>query len=50
LTQDIVEKMMQNGGSFLGRTWETTMISGILYGAVFYFITWYMMEKKLNLD
>lgn len=50
LAQELVEKMMQNGGSFLGRTWETTMISGIFYGVIFYVLTWYMMEKKLNLD
>ncbi len=31
-------------------SWETSLIAGIIYCAVFYFITWYLMEKKLNLD
>ncbi len=31
-------------------SWETSLIAGIVYCAVFYFITWYLMEKKLNLD
>lgn len=31
-------------------SWETELISGLIYCAVFYFITWYMMDKKLNLD
>lgn len=30
--------------------WETSLIAGIVYCVVFYFITWYLMEKKLNLD
>lgn len=36
--------------SYFDNSWEETLISGILYSVVFYLITWYMMEKKLNLD
>ncbi|MCM1385711.1 MAG: hypothetical protein NC231_00170 [Bacillus sp. (in: Bacteria)] len=31
-------------------SWETELISGLIYCALFYFLTWYMMDKKLNLD
>lgn len=30
--------------------WEISLMSGILYSVAFYLITWYFMEKKLNLD
>ena len=50
LTADLVEQMIKEGGSLYGRTWETTLIGDLVLSAIFYFITWYMMEKKLNLD
>ncbi|MCM1251531.1 MAG: hypothetical protein NC321_01820 [Clostridium sp.] len=31
-------------------SWETQLISGLIYCALFYFLTWYMMDRKLNLD
>lgn len=31
-------------------SWAFSLISGLIYCAVFYFLTWYVMEKKLNLD
>lgn len=34
----------------VGTGWETSLISGLIYCALFYFLTWYMMDKKLNLD
>ena len=34
----------------VGTGWEYTLISGLIYCALFYFLTWYMMDKKLNLD
>ncbi len=36
--------------AFWGSSWEFTLLSSLLYCAVFYFLTWYMMERKLNLD
>ena len=36
--------------SLLGRNWEFSLISGLIYCVVFYFLTWYVMDKKLNLD
>lgn len=36
--------------SFFGTTWEFTLISSLIYCAVFYFLTWHVMEKRLNLD
>ncbi len=30
--------------------WETTLIGGIISCVVFYVLTWYMMNQKLNLD
>lgn len=30
--------------------WEYSLISSLIYCALFYFLTWYMMDKKLNLD
>lgn len=30
--------------------WEYSLITGLIYVVVFYLITWYVMEKKLNLD
>lgn len=30
--------------------WEFNLISGLIYSAVFYILTWFVMEKKLNLD
>ena len=34
----------------VGTGWEITLISNLIYCALFYFLTWYMMDKKLNLD
>ncbi|MCM1039879.1 MAG: hypothetical protein NC314_11225 [Roseburia sp.] len=31
-------------------SWEFNLISSLLYCVLFYFLTWYVMEKKLNLD
>lgn len=36
--------------SYFNNSWEGTLISSILYSVVFYFLTWYVMEKKLNLE
>ena len=36
--------------SFFGTSWEFTLISSLIYCVIFYFLTWYMMDKKLNLD
>ena len=33
-----------------GTSWETALISGLIYSVVFYFLTWYIMDKKLNLE
>ena len=33
-----------------GTSWEFTLISSLIYCVIFYFLTWYMMDKKLNLD
>lgn len=30
--------------------WESMLLSGIIYSVVFYLITWYVMDKKLNLE
>lgn len=30
--------------------WESMLVSGIIYSVVFYLITWYVMDKKLNLE
>lgn len=37
-------------GYYYGRPWEVTLIAGLVYTVVFYAVTWYTMEKKLNLD
>lgn len=50
LTADLVEQMIRDGSSLFGRTWETSLIGNLIQSAIFYFITWYMMDKKLNLD
>lgn len=34
----------------LGMSWEFTLISSLIYCVVFYILTWYVMEKKLNLE
>lgn len=36
--------------SLFGTSWEFTLISSLIYCVIFYFLTWYMMDKKLNLD
>lgn len=35
---------------YYGRSWEYTLISGLIYCVVFYLVTWHVMDKKLNLD
>lgn len=30
--------------------WESMLISGIIYSVIFYLITWYVMDRKLNLE
>ena len=39
-----------NSASIFSTSWEITLISNLIYCALFYFLTWYMMDKKLNLD
>ena len=29
---------------------EVTLLAGLVYTVVFYAVTWYTMEKQLNLD
>ena len=36
--------------SMIGSGWEFTLISSLIYCVIFYFLTWYVMDKKLNLD
>lgn len=31
-------------------SWEFNLISSLIYSVIFYILTWYVMEKKLNLD
>ncbi|MCI8357316.1 MAG: hypothetical protein HFI51_04090 [Lachnospiraceae bacterium] len=31
-------------------SWIYTLLSSLIYCAAFYFLTWYMMDRKLNLD
>lgn len=38
------------GNWYYGTTWEYTLLTGLIYSVVFYILTWYVMEKKLNLD
>ena len=33
-----------------GDSWEFSLISGLIYCVVFYLLTWYVMDKQLNLD
>lgn len=35
---------------FTRNNWAFSLISGLIYCVVFYFLTWYVMDKKLNLD
>lgn len=35
---------------YYGQTWEVTLLTGLVYTVVFYMVTWYTMEKQLNLD
>ena len=46
----IYEAVGYNSVSIFGTGWEITLISNIIYCVLFYFLTWYMMDKKLNLD
>ena len=36
--------------SFFGSSWEFTLLSSLIYCVVFYFLTWYVMDRKLTLD
>lgn len=36
--------------SYFGSGWETTLLSGIAGCVAFYLLTWYVMDRKLNLD
>ncbi len=36
--------------SYMGGSWETTLLAGIVSCVVFYLLTWYVMSRKLNLD
>ncbi len=38
------------GDGALGMMWEFNLITGLVYMVVFYALTWYVMEKRLNLD
>ena len=33
-----------------GKSWEYVLITSLIYAVGFYLVTWYIMEKKLNLD
>ena len=46
----IYEAVGYNSVSLFSTDWEITLISSLIYCALFYFLTWYMMDKKLNLD
>ncbi len=35
---------------YAGSSWEFTLLSSLIYSVIFYFLTWYMMDRKLNLD
>ncbi len=35
---------------YYGQTWEVTLLAGLVYTVVFYAVTWYTMDKQLNLD
>lgn len=37
-------------GRLFSSSWEFTLITSLIYSVIFYFLTWYVMEKKLNLD
>lgn len=37
-------------GAGYGSAWAFNLIASLVYCVVFYFLTWYVMEKKLNLD
>ena len=46
----IYEAAGYNSVGIFNTSWEITLISNLIYCALFYFMTWYMMDKKLNLD
>ena len=46
----IYEAVGYKSVSIFSTSWEITLISNLIYCALFYFLTWYMMDKKLNLD
>lgn len=36
--------------SHFGNNWETSLLAGIVSCVIFYVLTWYVMDRKLNLD
>lgn len=36
--------------SYFDNQWETTLIAGIISCVIYYLLTWYVMERKLNLE
>lgn len=36
--------------SHFGSDWETSLLAGIVESVVFYVLTWYVMDRKLNLE
>ncbi len=38
------------GDWYYGKSWEYSLLSGLIYAVVFYLVTWYIMDKKLNLE
>ena len=40
----------RTGTWMLDTSWEFSLISGLIYVVVFYLLTWYVMDKRLNLD
>ncbi len=33
-----------------GSSWAFTLLSSLIYSVIFYFLTWYVMDRRLNLD
>lgn len=36
--------------SLFNSSWEFVLLSSLVYSVIFYFLTWYVMDRKLNLD
>ncbi|MDE7276976.1 MAG: hypothetical protein K2N98_09025 [Lachnospiraceae bacterium] len=39
-----------SNASLFGSSWEFTLLSSLIYCVIFYLLTWYVMDRKLNLD